>query len=83
MPVRVADMERLGLGKLLEYVNMSKDELHAFMVENSLETLEKLAIFLSEDTEICEICGNNYAHMDNCGICDDCFDYLQAHKNWR
>jgi hypothetical protein len=83
MPVTPHDMIRLGLGKLLEYFDMSKDELHTFMVEEGLETIEKLSIYLSEDTEVCNYCGDNYAHLEDTGMCYDCRQYIVSHKNWR
>ncbi len=81
--ITVDDMMRLGLGKLLEYLDMSKDELLTFMVEIRAPTLKLLAEYLSQDTGICEYCGDNYVFILDSSICEDCLNYYESHKNWR
>lgn len=81
--ITAQDMERLGLSKLLDYMDLTKEELHTFMVEERMYTIELLAAYLSEDSQVCSYCCNNYGHMEMGGICDDCLNYIESHEDWR
>lgn len=81
--ITVDDMMDLGLGKLLDYVDMTKDELLDFMLDRGYILLVDLCEFLSEHTVICEHCKNDYAAMENGGICVDCLDALYSTPAWR
>lgn len=83
MPIYAADMERIGLEKLLEYMDMSVEELKDFMIGEGCITIEQLAEVLSEETTICSYCGDNYAHIEDDGICEQCFQYFISHRDWQ
>lgn len=81
--IQVGDMIRIGLDKLLLYLDMTKEDLHSFMVNTQMPTLELLAEYLSEDSDICDYCGNNYVHVSEEPICEECIEILQNKSSWR
>ena len=66
----------MGLEKLLEWIDMSVDELATYMVSMGVITMDEFAVLLNTTTTKCCRCGMNF--VEYCGeiVCTECIDNL-------